>query len=56
LFEQGNPILTYHKVGPRPMRVRLKGLYLSAALFRQQLAELKAADSRADLCAIVPAR
>jgi peptidoglycan/xylan/chitin deacetylase (PgdA/CDA1 family) len=43
LFEQGNPILTYHKVGPRPMRVRLKGLYVSAALFRQQLAELKAA-------------
>ena len=43
LFEQGNPILTYHKVGPRPKRVRLKGLYLSAALFRQQLIELKAA-------------
>ena len=43
LFEQGNPILTYHKIGSRPMRVRLKGLYVSAALFRQQLAELKAA-------------
>ena len=42
-FEQGNPILTYHKVGPRPARVRLKGLYLSASLFCQQLAELRAA-------------
>ena len=43
LFTQGNPILTYHKLGPRPPRVRLKGLYVSAELFRQQLAELSAA-------------
>src|ERR1041385_4752167 len=43
LFEQGNPILTYHKLGPRPRRVRLKGLYVSAALFDRQLAELRAA-------------
>ncbi len=42
-FEQGNPILTYHKLGPRPRRVRLKGLYLSAGMFRQQLTELQAA-------------
>ncbi len=43
LFDQGNPILTYHKLGPRPRRVRLKGLYVSAALFRRQLEELRAA-------------
>ena len=43
LFEQGNPILTYHKVGARRMRVRLKGLYLSSKLFAAQVAELKAA-------------
>ena len=43
LFQQGVPILTYHKVGPRPRGVRLKGLYVSAALFARQLAELKAA-------------
>src|ERR1051325_3683488 len=43
LFEQGNPILTYHKLGPRPRRVRVKGLYVSAALFDRQLAELRAA-------------
>lgn len=42
-FEQGNPVLTYHKLGPRPRRVRLKGLYLSAGLFRRQLRELQAA-------------
>jgi peptidoglycan/xylan/chitin deacetylase (PgdA/CDA1 family) len=43
LFEQGNPVLTYHKLGPRPRRVRLKGLYMRTGLFRQQLEELKAA-------------
>jgi len=43
LFALGNPILTYHKLGPRPGRVRLKGLYVSAALFGRQLAELRAA-------------
>lgn len=42
-FAQGNPVLTYHKLGPRPGRVRLKGLYVSARLFAAQLAELRAA-------------
>lgn len=36
-------MLTYHKLGPRPRCVRLKGLYVSVGLFRQQLDELKAA-------------
>jgi peptidoglycan/xylan/chitin deacetylase (PgdA/CDA1 family) len=40
VFEQGNPILTYHKLGPRPGRVRIKGLYVSASLFSKQLREL----------------
>lgn len=43
LFAQGNPILTYHKVGPRPRRTRLKGLYVSPRLFARQLQELRAA-------------
>lgn len=43
LFASGNPVLTYHKLGPRPGKVRLKGLYVSAGLFRRQLVELKAA-------------
>ncbi|MBE7503734.1 MAG: polysaccharide deacetylase family protein [Verrucomicrobiales bacterium] len=32
-FAAGLPILTYHKLGPRPRGVRLPGLYLSAARF-----------------------
>jgi peptidoglycan/xylan/chitin deacetylase (PgdA/CDA1 family) len=43
LFCRGNPILTYHKLGPRPGRVRLKGLYLSQSLFLRQLEELRGA-------------
>lgn len=43
LFAQGLPILTYHKLGPRPPGTRLKGLYLPARLFARQLAELRAA-------------
>ena len=43
LFAQGNPILTYHKLGPRPGKVRLKGLYVSRSLFARQLEELATA-------------
>jgi len=42
-FATGSPILTYHKLGPRPSRVRLKGLYVGEALFRRQMHELKEA-------------
>lgn len=42
-FCNGLPILTYHSVGPRPRGVRMKGLYLSAALLDRQLGELRAA-------------
>lgn len=42
LFLTGVPVLTYHKLGPRPAGVRLKGLYISARLFERQLAELHA--------------
>jgi peptidoglycan/xylan/chitin deacetylase (PgdA/CDA1 family) len=41
-FTQGHPILTYHKLGPRPGRVRLKGLYVSSELFARQMEELRA--------------
>jgi peptidoglycan/xylan/chitin deacetylase (PgdA/CDA1 family) len=43
LFEAGKPCLTYHKLGPRPRGVRLKGLYVGARLFERQLAELRKA-------------
>jgi len=37
------PILTYHKLGPRPRRVRFKGLHVSQKLFAEQLAKLRSA-------------
>ena len=43
LFETGLPVLTYHKLGPRPGGTRLKGLYLSQRLFARQMAELREA-------------
>lgn len=42
-FRQGTPVLTYHKLGPRPRGVRLKGLYVGEKLFVRQLQELHAA-------------
>ena len=45
-FGMGTPWLMYHKLGPRPPRVRLKGLYLSSRLFERQLSELRAAGFR----------
>lgn len=42
VFETGLPILTYHKLGPRPSGVRMKGLYVDPRLFHRQLGELRA--------------
>lgn len=42
LFGRGNPILTYHKVGPRPRRTRIRGLYVRPELFARQMRELHA--------------
>ncbi len=42
-FARQIPILMYHKVGPRPSRVRLKGMYVEPRLFRRQMRELGAA-------------
>jgi peptidoglycan/xylan/chitin deacetylase (PgdA/CDA1 family) len=39
-FSGGVPILMYHKIGPRPKRVRLKGLYVTPGTFVRQLTEL----------------
>ena len=42
-FEQGVPALIYHKVGPRPGAVRLKGMYVSIKRFTLQMKEFHAA-------------
>jgi peptidoglycan/xylan/chitin deacetylase (PgdA/CDA1 family) len=39
-FKTGVPILMYHKIGPRPSRVRLRGLYVRREDFMRQLDEL----------------
>jgi peptidoglycan/xylan/chitin deacetylase (PgdA/CDA1 family) len=43
VFLTGQPVLTYHHVGPRPRGVRLKGLYVGTRLFKRQMAELRSA-------------
>jgi peptidoglycan/xylan/chitin deacetylase (PgdA/CDA1 family) len=56
-FKNGVPVLMYHKVGSRPAGVVRRGLYVSAARLRRQLAELRAAGfsggSMDDACAAV---
>ena len=39
-FEEGFPILCYHKPEPVPAGARIKGLYLEPGFFRQQIREL----------------
>jgi peptidoglycan/xylan/chitin deacetylase (PgdA/CDA1 family) len=41
-FATGRPMLVYHKLGARPKKVRIKGLYLSGQLFQRQMEELHA--------------
>ena len=43
LFREGVPMLMYHKIGLRPGRVRLRGLYVPPDHFARQLAELRQA-------------
>ena len=40
LFLAGWPVLTYHHVGPRKLGARIKGLYVSPAMFARQMSEL----------------
>jgi peptidoglycan/xylan/chitin deacetylase (PgdA/CDA1 family) len=53
-FAGGLPILTYHKVGPRPWGARLKGLYTSQRLFEKQLQELHGAGYQAASLDLIP--
>ena len=41
-FDTGVPVLMYHKIGVRPGRVRLKGLYVTPSAFVRQVTELAA--------------
>lgn len=54
-FTNGQPVLMYHKLGPRPAGVRLKGLYISARLFAHQMRELRDEGFRAVMPGSLPA-
>lgn len=43
LFATGLPVLCYHKIGRKPLGVRLRGMYVGCRLFARQIAELRAA-------------
>jgi peptidoglycan/xylan/chitin deacetylase (PgdA/CDA1 family) len=40
VFQEGHPILCYHKIAPPPKRARIKGLYLEPKLFLRQMSEI----------------
>ncbi|MEO6846010.1 MAG: polysaccharide deacetylase family protein [Chthoniobacterales bacterium] len=40
VFEEGLPILVYHKVGPRPRGLKLKSIQMPEKVFQRQIAEL----------------
>jgi len=46
LFRSGVPLLCYHKIGRKPLGVKMRGIYLSPRLFARQMRELKAAGYR----------
>ena len=56
LFAAGTPALIYHKLGPRPRGVRLKGLYLGRPLFERQLSELREAGFATPAYGLPPSR
>ena len=50
-FREGTPVLMYHKIGQRPRRVRLKGLYVRPEVFVRQMEEF----AQAGFQAVTPA-
>jgi len=40
VFQEGHPILCYHKISPPPKQARIKGLYLEPKLFLRQMSEI----------------
>ncbi len=41
MFRQGIPVICYHKVGRKPLRTKLRGIYVTRNFFRQQMRELQ---------------
>lgn len=40
-FREGVPVICYHKVGRKPLRAKLRGIWVTSGLFRRQMRELK---------------
>lgn len=58
LFREGVPVICYHKVGRKPLRAKLRGIYVTRGLFRRQMRALREAGFRTvtlDECAASPA-
>ena len=41
LFREGVPVIIYHKVGRKPLRAKLRGIYVTKGFFRRQMDELR---------------
>lgn len=41
LFREGVPVICYHKVGRKPLRAKLRGIYVTRGFFRRQMRELR---------------
>lgn len=46
LFATGVPVICYHKVGKKPARAKLRGIYVGDRLFTRQMRQLSAAGLR----------
>lgn len=41
VFREGLPVICYHKVGRKPLRARLRGIYVTTGFFARQMRELR---------------
>ncbi len=41
LFHEGVPVICYHKVARKPLRAKLRGIYVTPRFFRRQMRELR---------------
>lgn len=46
IFREGVPVICYHKVGPKPLHAKLRGIYVTRGFFCRQMRELRRAGFR----------
>ena len=55
IFREGVPVICYHKVGRKPLRAKLRGIYVTKGFFRRQMRALQREGFRTialDECAV----